>query len=290
MSDIIAFLVGMIMFLVIPTLLIILIVRAIKKKTVKKVAITLAICAGSIVPLSILGTFTDPATWCDHEYEITQEIAPTCSEKGEIHRHCPLCEDDDIEYVDTTPHQWDTDRVVEATCTSEGYILKRCKVCSSELKTDNGKALGHAMTEVSRTDPTRDLEGKILRKCDRCEHEEIEIIDKLPPLTYIEGVGYDEIYKAYKANKLCAEDVYKNNRYRITAEVNGMDTGGLFNVTGGATLTMLVKIDNTYVFFLAEFEKDQEEMLKTINVGDTITFEGECVSDEYWIECEIIVE
>lgn len=106
--------------------------------------------------------------------------------------------------------------------------------------------------------------------------------------TYVEGVDYAEIYQAYKENELRADDTYKNNRYRITAEINGMSTGGLFNLTGGATLTMETRIGNTIVFFLAEFEKEQEELLKTVNVGDTITFEGECLSDESWVKCEII--
>ena len=108
--------------------------------------------------------------------------------------------------------------------------------------------------------------------------------------TYIEGVGFDEIYRAYKENELRADDTYKNNRYRITAEVNGMSTSGLFNLTGGATLTMKKQVGKTIVFFYAEFEKEQEDDFKQINVGDTITFEGECLSAGSWIECEIITE
>lgn len=107
---------------------------------------------------------------------------------------------------------------------------------------------------------------------------------------YIEGVGFDEIYRTYKENELRADDTYQHNRYRITAKINGMETGGLFNMTGGATLTMEKKVGNTIVFFYAEFEKEQEENLKTVNVGDTITFEGECLSAGSWIECEIITE
>ena len=114
-----------------------------------------------------------------------------------------------------------------------------------------------------------------------------KIVDEQTP---IEDVGFDEIYHAYKENELRADDVYKNNRYRITAKINGMSTGGLFNLTGGATLTMEKKVGNTIVFFYAEFEKEQEENLKQINVGDTITFEGKCLSAGSWTDCEIITE
>lgn len=109
-------------------------------------------------------------------------------------------------------------------------------------------------------------------------------------VTYIEGVGFDEIYRAYKENELRADDTYKNNRYRITAKINGMSTGGLFNLTGGATLTMEKRVGKTIVFFYAEFEKEQEDNLKQVNVGDTITFEGECLSSGSWVDCEIITD
>ena len=101
-------------------------------------------------------------------------------------------------------------------------------------------------------------------------------------------VTFDEIYQAYKDNPLRADDIYKNNRYKITAIINGMTNDGLFNLTGGATLTMQTQVDNVTVFFYTEFEKDQEENLKTVNVGDTITFEGRCLSAGSWVECKLI--
>lgn len=101
---------------------------------------------------------------------------------------------------------------------------------------------------------------------------------------------FDEIYQAYKENELVADDLYQYNRYRVTAKINGMTNDGLFNLTGGATLTLETKVDNTIVFFYAEFEKEQEENLKTVKVGDTITFEGKCLNAGNWSECELVVE
>jgi hypothetical protein len=99
---------------------------------------------------------------------------------------------------------------------------------------------------------------------------------------------FDEIYQAYKENELVADDLYQYNRYRVTAKINGMTNDGLFNLTGGATLTLEAKVDNTIVFFYAEFEKEQEENLKTVKVGDTITFEGKCLDAGNWSECELV--
>lgn len=99
---------------------------------------------------------------------------------------------------------------------------------------------------------------------------------------------FDEIYQAYNENELVADDLYQYNRYRVTAKINGMTNDGLFNLTGGATLTLETKVDNTIVFFYAEFEKEQEENLKTVKVGDTITFEGKCLDAGNWSECELV--
>lgn len=101
------------------------------------------------------------------------------------------------------------------------------------------------------------------------------------------AVTFSEIFREYQKNELRADELYKNNRYIVTATINGMETDGLLNWSGGATLTMETKVDDTIVFFYASFEKEQEEALKSVNVGDEITFEGECLSAGTWIECEL---
>lgn len=146
----------------------------------------------------------------------------------------------------------------------------------------------HEYKVIEEIAPTYNEEGKAVEECSLCGSRKTKTLPVLAPPSYIEGVDYEEIYKAYKENPIRAEEKYKGNRYRITGQINGMSTSGLLNVTGGATLTMLIKIDNTYVYFVAEFEKDQVEALKTVNVGDTITFEGKCASDELWTKCELI--
>lgn len=189
----------------------------------------------------------------------------------------------------------------DPTCTSPGKVEYQCEKCG-ETKTETIDPTGHDFVEVSRIEPTTDTEGKIVNKCRVCGEEETVVLEILEPVTEAEtkpakeeetdsvdtSVSFDEIYRAYKANELRADDSYKNNRYQITAKVNGMETGGLFNLTGGATLTMETKVDNTIVYFYAEFDKEQEDALKTINVGDTITFEGECLSAGTWVKCELL--
>lgn len=100
------------------------------------------------------------------------------------------------------------------------------------------------------------------------------------------SVTFADIYREFKRNELNAKDLYNGNRYRITAEINGMSSSGLLNLTGGATLIMDEQVDGTIVFFTAEFDKEQEDALKELSVGDTITFTGTCYGGNF-TDCEI---
>lgn len=266
-SNICAVIVGISMF-VTPVLFVIWAVKKLRKKPSKKMGVATLIGAACFVVFLFAGTYTDPATYCDHEYKLVDSEVATCEKDGYEKYHCDLCDRD---------------------------------------KTEKLKKLGHDMVEVRRVEPTYDADGEYVRKCSRCGYEEAEVLKKLEKPTEATkptetekpteepdeidlSVTYDEIYKAYKENELVADDLYQYNRYRITATINGMSTSGLLNLTGGATLTMEKRVGNTRVFFYAEFEKDQEEALKTIKVGDTITFEGECLSAGMWSDCELITE
>ena len=156
-------------------------VRAILKKPIQKLAIAVAICAASIIPLTILGVLTDPATWCDHQYIVTKETPSTCTTKGEIYKHCDLCGKDKVDDVECIPHTWHQIGTTDSTCTSEGYKSEQCEVCGATQKIVLSAALGHAMQELSRQEPTIYVEGKIVNKCNRCGYEEASTIAKLDP-------------------------------------------------------------------------------------------------------------
>lgn len=104
MSEFIGFVIGILILLVIPILFISLIVRAIMKKPCKKTLLSLCICFGAIIPLTIIGVLTDPATWCEHEYSLISEVAPTCSEKGKIVYVCGKCEREKTDKIDKLEH------------------------------------------------------------------------------------------------------------------------------------------------------------------------------------------
>ena len=114
----------------------------------------------------------------------------------------------------------------------------------------------------------------------------VEPTDRQASNTIDTPVAFADIYREFKRNELNAKDLYNGKRYKITAKINGISSSGLLNLTGGATLTMEQQVDSTIVFFTAEFEKEQEEALKELSVGDTITFTGICYGGNF-TDCEI---
>ena len=166
-----------------PVLVIILIITALRKKPCRKIGLAAAICAGSIMPLAIIGTITDPATYCDHQYSIVEEVASTCAKRGKIVKECPLCGRRNTENIDKVDHTWETDSVVSATCTKGGYTKERCAVCDATRQTDTDAAIGHDMKEVSRKEATQDTAGEIVYQCSRCDKKDVKVVDKLPTPT-----------------------------------------------------------------------------------------------------------
>ena len=104
----------------------------------------------------------------------------------------------------------------------------------------------------------------------------------------VKKASFKEIYKAYRKNELRADEMYEHNRYKVKAKVNGMTDDGLLNFDKSIKLTLETKIDNTIVFFYADFGKEEAGNLKKIDVGDTIVFEGECLDAYNWAECKIV--
>ena len=100
---------------------------------------------------------------------------------------------------------------------------------------------------------------------------------------------FTEIYNAYKANQISADDIYKGNRYTLTAIVDKMKEDGLSNtVFDTIGVTAMIKVNNTNVYIFCSFDENDRDKLKKYNKGDTITFTAECLSSGNWTDCQII--
>lgn len=114
-SKICAVIVGISMF-VTPVLFVIWAVKKLRKKPAKKMGIAALIGAACFVVCLFAGTYTDPATYCDHEYELVAGEAATCEKDGFEKYHCDLCGRDKTEKLDKLGHD-----MVNGVCSVCGY-------------------------------------------------------------------------------------------------------------------------------------------------------------------------
>ena len=106
----------------------------------------------------------------------------------------------------------------------------------------------------------------------------------------VEKLDFAECYYSYKENELRADDTYKGNRYSLTVQVRDIQStdDSLLYWDDEVIVEFEIMVDNTHVVGEALFEKEQTDSLKNINVGDTITFIGECQSVGACINCELV--
>ena len=162
----------------IPVFLTILIIRAIKKKPIKKLIISMVICVASIIPLSIIGALTDPAIQCKHDRELISETPSTCTQKGKVLEYCSECDVEVVSYKDKLPHDYQLSETVDATCTQAGYVMDRCSMCSKTQKTKTD-ALGHSWVINDTVPATCTKQGYIEKVCSNCSLEDIEHTNKI---------------------------------------------------------------------------------------------------------------
>ncbi len=151
-----------------PVFFIVFIVRWCMKKSKKFFGIAALICVGSILPLSIIGAFTDPATYCEHKYVIVEEKPATCTEQGKIVKECVLCERDTVEYTEKASHSWKVDSAVPVSCAEGGYVLEKCTVCSATQEVDVASVVGHSWKIDTTVPATCTKSGYVVKKCTVC--------------------------------------------------------------------------------------------------------------------------
>lgn len=179
MSTLFAFLVvGFVIAL--PVLLVILIVKAIRKKPVKKTALIMLGCFIGMIASTMIFSAIDPQSNCEHEFSVTENISATCSTEGKIIQQCPKCNKETEEILPILVHEWkEADcenpktcqlcgitegekgghKWSEATCTTP----KTCEVCSKS----EGTTASHLWKEATCTEP---------KTCSSCELTEGEAL------------------------------------------------------------------------------------------------------------------
>ena len=106
--------------LAIPVLFFALIIKAIRKKPLKKTAWGIIGCFIGVIVSAMLFSATDPQSNCEHEYILTESVNATCSEEGKKMHQCIKCEKKMEEVVPIPEHEWK-----KADCENP----KTCQLC-----------------------------------------------------------------------------------------------------------------------------------------------------------------
>ena len=94
-------------------------------------------------------TETIPATG-QHDYQVTDSVDATCTEKGSATYTCSVCGDSYTEETDMLEHSYEVVDQKDATCTEDGYTKYECSVCGDSYE-ETIKATGHDDGEWTTT-------------------------------------------------------------------------------------------------------------------------------------------
>lgn len=130
-----------------------------------------------------------PATG-NHNYVVTDVVAPTCTENGYSVYTCELCGDTyNADPVDAEGHPYSA-FVTEPTCTEAGYTTYTCDVCGDSYVADEVAATGHAWGEWFVTvKPTYYEVGEETRVCEICATPETREVATKSWLITFDTVG-----------------------------------------------------------------------------------------------------
>lgn len=110
---------------------------------------------------------------------------PTQEEEGEDRRDCTGCDHFETRVVEKLPSSGDshehsfTSKVTSPSCTKQGFTTYFCD-CGESYIADYIDANGHVFTNWYQTKaPTQEEEGEERRNCQKCEHFETNVLDKI---------------------------------------------------------------------------------------------------------------
>jgi len=122
---------------------------------------------------------TGPAADGGHIWLVSSQKKPSCTKDGGTEYYCRICDNfidkgrTDLTLhtksvkVSALGHDYEITDAVKVTHTTDGYTSYRCTRCK-DTYTENFKAEGHSIAEVSHTTPTCTEDGVHTTKCTTC--------------------------------------------------------------------------------------------------------------------------
>lgn len=145
---------GVCSFFAVPVLFVILVIKAIRKKPVKKTAMGMLGCFIACIVLVVLSSLDVPMN-CEHEFVESESIAATCTSEGRVVQTCTKCEKVTEESVPMVSHDF-----TEATCKAPAT----CKVCGAVEGTTTDHTPGKMKVVDTVTMEQKCTECKIVLK------------------------------------------------------------------------------------------------------------------------------
>lgn len=94
--------------------------------------------------------------------------------------------------------------------------------------------------------------------------------------------------KDYAAGVAAANKKYQGQTVTITGEVTSKPTVALMAVSDEASVLIKKTVNGTNLSIVAKFNQEDMAMLKTVKVGDVLTFTGECNNEYSFANCKVV--
>ena len=249
--------------IVLITWVVMLIIKS-KKKNVAKYAL-LSLIAG-IILFTAIGVATDPATGCEHEWEIVKAVNATCTEQGENLKKCLHCGTEEKELTPIAEHITTEEIIREATCSSEGLFQKTCSACGA-VENNIIEKTEHTYKKIV-VEATLETDGTENLTCTVCGETHQKKIEKLGTKENPGKVTVSGLAAEIKSDIAAAGKKYDGKWIEITGKVKSVhDVGGmsayyLYGVRGKEGLRIVCWCDGSVM--------NASEV-----VGKTLTFLGQ---------------
>ena len=181
-------------------------------------------------------------TVCDHTYQETSRVEPTCTEAGSVTSTCTKCGDVKTETLPAKGHTPKTDSAVVTapTCTEDGYTTYTCAVCGAVYTGDVVKTSGHQWSEWSvKKEATDFTAGSKTRTCSVCKAEETETI----AAKYAARIGengfatFDAALRASQSGDTIEvlSDITESGNYKLDGKSVTVSLSGNLTLSGTGT-------------------------------------------------------
>lgn len=145
-------------------------------------------------------TYTETIPKLGHNYVITDGFELSCTESGFITYTCTVCKDSYQIESAGAGHKWEIVDSLSPTCTQDGFTSYECSACN-EVRTDVLPSYGHSFVISEKIEEDCINDGYIVYQCSQCPESYREELIHHHNLEFLETVAPTYEDYGYKLNK-----------------------------------------------------------------------------------------